>query len=122
MTAPQDLWAKPIAKLANETFLVPSLKYYRVSRSYDPATGEVVETETEFTNCGAVEQTGRVEQGGVGEVYEIKVWLATESIGEEFPTTGDYLTYMDKQWKITAIDPQFSGDVKYACMVTGRAS
>lgn len=120
MAAPQDAWAKPIAKLANSTFVVPSLKYVRVSRSYDPATGAVTATETEYSNCGAVEQSGRVESGGTAESYEVVVWLATESIGEQFPTTGDHLIYMSMKWKIVSINPQYSGDVLYACQVTAR--
>ena len=122
MAAPQDAWAKPIAKLANSTFLVPSLKYVRVSRSYDPAVGDVTETETEFSNCGAVTKSGRTEAGGTAETYYLEVWLATESIGEEFPTTGDHLLYQGKKWKCSSIDPQYSGDVKYACKVTAHTS
>ena len=120
MAAPQDAWAKPIAKLANTAFVVPSLKYVRVSRAYDPAVGDVTETETEFSNCGAVEQSGRVEAGGTSETYELVVWLATESIGEEFPTTSDHLIYRGMKWKVTSINPEFSGDVLYACQVTAR--
>jgi len=116
----QDTFAKPLAKQLVDLFRVSSLSYIRIEQAYDPAVGDVVITETPFAAAGAVTKTMRTEQGGTGENYAIEAWIDTAGIGEIWPTTADQLEYDGARWKVISIDPQYSGDVKYAVKVTAR--
>ena len=111
----------PVAvELIQNVFPTPIVYHRSDGKAYDPATGEVVETITDYSISAGVLSSGRMEAGGTAETYELVVWLATESIGEEFPTTSDHLLYRGMKWKVTSINPEFSGDVLYACQVTAR--
>ena len=119
--ASQDAWARPLAKELVDVFRVSSLTYVRVEQgSYDPATGDVVETETSFPGAGAVLSTNESEGGGVAGTQELEVWIDMQGIGDVWPTTRDRLEYLGKTWKVVAIDPKYSGDTLYACKLTGR--
>lgn len=118
--ASQDSWARPLAKQLVDLFRVNSLTYIRIDQTYDPAVGDVVITETPYTGAGAVTKTMRTEEGGAAEVYSIEVWCDLEGIDDVWPTTADLLEYDGARWKIIAIDPQYSGDVKYAAKLTAR--
>ena len=119
--ASQDAWARPLAKELVDVFRVASLTYVRVEQgSYDPATGDVVETETSFPGAGAVLSTNESEGGGVAGTQELEVWIDMQGIGDVWPTTRDRLEYLGKSWKVVDITPKYSGDTLYACKLTGR--
>lgn len=120
--ASQDAWARPLATQLVDLFRVSSLDYVRVSSAYDPGTGDVVLTETVYNGAGAVTKTMKSEDGGVGEPHSIEVWINAAGIDDIWPNTDDYLNYEGKKWRITAVDPIYGGDVRYACKVTARAS
>ena len=90
----------------------------RGAGSYDPATGDVVETETSFPARERY-QTNESEGGGVAGTQELEVWIDMQGIGDVWPTTRDRLEYLGKSWKVVAIDPKYSGDTLYACKLTG---
>ena len=116
----QDTWARPLANELVDLFRVASLNYIRIEQAYDPAVGDVVITETPYPSAGAVTKTMRLEEGGAAEVYAIEAWINAAGIGDIWPTTLDLLEYDGARWKVTNIDPQYSGDVKYACKVMAR--
>lgn len=116
----QDTFGRALANQLVDTFRVSSLTYIRISSAYDPSTGDVVITETPYTGAGAVEQMTRTEEGGAAETFNIDAWINMAGIDDEWPTTADLLEYDGARWKITSIDPMYSGDVKYACKVTAR--
>jgi len=118
--ANQDLWARPLADTLVDAFRVSSLSYIRRAQAYNPATGDVSLSETVFPAAGAVTKTMRTEEGGIGEVYAIEAWVNASGISDIWPTTLDQLEYDGARWQITAISPQFSGDVKYACKLQAR--
>ena len=87
---------------------------------YDPATGDITSTETVIPAAGAVTKTMRGEQQGVGEDHSLEIWLDHQVV--PFPVLpSDRLDYLGKRWKITDINPTYSGDVVYASKVTARA-
>ena len=95
--ASQDAWARPLAKELVDVFRVASLTYVRVEQgSYDPATGDVVETETSYPGAGAVLSTNESEGGGVAGTQELEVWIDMQGIGDVWPTTRDRLEYLGK--------------------------
>lgn len=118
--ASQDTWARPLAIQLVDAFRVASLAYIRVSSTYDPATGEVAVTETVYPGAGAVSKLLRSEDGGVGETHSLEAWVDLAGVGDVWPTTADLLEYEGARWKITNIDPMYSGDVKYACKLMAR--
>ena len=119
--ASQDAWARPLAKEMADVFRVASLTYVRVEQgSYDPVTGDVVETETSFPGAGVVLSTNESEGGGVAGTQELEVWIDMQGIGDVWPTTRDRLEYLGKTWKVVDITPKYSGDTLYACKLTGR--
>ena len=118
--ASQDAWARPLATELVDLFRVSGLNYIRRDQTYDPSVGDVIITETAFNGAGAVTKTLRVEDGGAAETYAIEAWVDAAGIGDIWPTTLDLLEYDGARWKIISIDPQYSGDVKYACKIVAR--
>ena len=119
----QDSFARPLAKTLANKFRVNSLSYVRESvPTYDPATGTATSSETTYAKAGAVEMSKNVEGSGVSGSQELNAWICLADIGDQTPTTRDHLVYLGKTWKITSIDPLFSGDQLYACRVTGAHS
>lgn len=116
----QDTFARSLANDLVDLFRVASLTYIRITQSYDPAVGDVIVTETPYTAAGAITKTERTEEGGAAEVFKIDAWINAAKIDDIWPTTADLLEYDGARWKITAIAPMYSGDTKYACMVTAR--
>tara|TARA_R100000781_G_scaffold86761_2_gene53400 strand:- start:2082 stop:2453 length:372 start_codon:yes stop_codon:yes gene_type:complete len=123
MAAPQDEWARPLAKTLVDSFRVPSLSYIRVATSYNTTTGLTSESETTYTGAGAIIKTANNEETGeLGGNELIEVWIDLQGIGDTWPTTNDYISYDSKKWRVQSIDPQYSGDVKYACKVKAYAA
>lgn len=118
--ASQDAWARPLATQLVDLFRVANLTYIRINSTYDPAVGDVIITETPYTAAGAITKTERTEEGGAAEVFKIDAWINAAKIDDIWPTTADLLEYDGARWKITAIAPMYSGDTKYACLVTAR--
>ena len=123
MAAPQDTWARPLAKSLVDAFRVPSLSYIRVSTTYNTTTGLTTDSETTYTGAGAViKSTNTEETGETGGNEAIHVWLDLQGIGDVYPTTNDLINYDSKKWRIQSIDPKYSGDTKYACKVIAYAA
>jgi len=123
MAAPQDNWARPLAKSLVDSFRVPSLSYIRVATTYNTTTGLTTDTETTYTGAGAViKSSNNEETGELGGNESIDVWIDLQGIGDIYPTTNDFISYDSKRWRIQAIDPKYSGDTKYACKVKAFAA
>jgi hypothetical protein len=107
MTAPQDAWAKPLAKRLVDRFRSQALSYVRIeSGTYDETTGAVSVTETVIPAAGAVVKSMQGERDGVLQGHEVEVWIDHEAV--PWPvSTNDRLQYLGKRWKITAINPTY---------------
>lgn len=120
--ASQDAWARPLAKQLVDLFRVDNLDFVRVTQTYDPGTGDVTRTETVITAAGAITKTGKIEEGGTAEPHRIECWMDAEGLGDIWPNTEDELEYDGVRWKISAVEPMYSGDLRYACKVTARTT
>ena len=117
-----DSTFKPLAVELIDTVFPTSITYERVQPpSYDPSSGDVVENVTQFSIKAGVLSRGRVESGGVGETYELRLWIQHSASGlPHLPTTADSLTYDGTSWKVTSIDPTYSSKGLIASKLTAR--
>ena len=120
--AQQDSWAAPLAVQLVDLFRVSSFTYIRTSAPvYDPATGDVTGGETVYAAAGAVTKSGMLGSGSVGKSLYLEAWMDTAGIDDQFATTDDFIEYQGRRWNITSVDPQYSGDVLYACKVRAES-
>lgn len=110
----------PLAEgLIDDTFGV-SILYQRVIHGgYDPVTGQVTASTVDREIKAAVLSTGRREQGGVMEDRELRLWVHHGPSGLQiFPATADRIEYLGLWWKVTAVDPTYSGAALVASKLT----
>jgi len=81
--------------------------------TYDPLSGAVTAATTDYPVKVGVEEIKRVEGGGTAETHEATAWFSHVLLPVE-PTTADTVTYQGRVWKITAIEPEYVGDVRIA--------
>lgn len=108
--------------LINDVFATPIVYIRSLGTSYDPATGDVVETTEEYSINAGIEQIEVTEEGGVGETRLIKLYIehGTNGMPHE-PSTGDRIEYMSRRWKVTQINPEFVSKGSIASYITARA-
>ena len=90
-----DATFKPVAVELIDNVFPTAVTYERVQPPvYDPATGGITENVTQLNIKAGVLSRGRVEQGGVGESYELRLWIHHASSGlPQLPTTADRVIY-----------------------------
>ena len=89
--------------------------------AYNPATGDVTEDIQQFTIKAGVLSRGRIETGGVGETYELRLWIHHGTSGmPDLPTTSDQVIYDSTNWKVTNVDPTYSSEGLIASRITAR--
>jgi len=112
----------PIAvELIEEVFPTPIVYHRTDGKTYDPATGQVVETITDYAISAGILNRARVETGGVGETYSLYLWLDHSATGlPHLPTTSDSITYDGTTWKVTDIAPTYSSKQLIASKITAR--
>ena len=109
MTAPQDVWAKPLAERMISKFRCQSLAYVKVvSGAYDEVTGSVPSTETRISAAGAVTRSKKAERNGVQQGNEVEVWVDHATVPWPI-SSNDRLEYLGLKWKITEIASYGSG-------------
>ena len=117
-----DEWAKPLADELVSEFRVNSLDYVRSTTAYDPATGDVTTVDVTIPAAGAVLKMSNVGMGGASGPQTMQAWVDLTTLNNIWPTTGDYLIYQAKTWKVISIDPAYAGDLRYAAKLTARSS
>lgn len=112
----------PLAVELIQDVFPTSIVYHRTDgKSYDPATGDVVDTVTDYAISAGVLKRGRTETGGIGETYSLYVWLDHSATGlPHLPTTSDSITYDGTKWKVTDVDPTYSSKQLIASKITAR--
>ena len=113
----------PVAKELIDSVFPTGIRYIKNSGgSYDPATGDVVVNSTQFDLNAGVLSRGRLEEGGVGESQELRLWIHHGTGGlPHLPTTSDEVEYSGLVWKVVAIDPTYSSKGLIASKITARA-
>ena len=112
----------PVAVELIDKVFPTAILYERVQPpSYDPNSGDVVENVTQFSIKAGVLSRGRVEAGGVGETYELRLWIQHSASGlPHLPTTADRVEYDGVSWKVTSVDPTYSSKDLIASKLTAR--
>ena len=105
-----DATFMPVAVELIQNVFPTAILYHRTEgKAYDPATGEVTETITDYRISAGVLSRGRAEAGGTAESYELRLWIDHSASGlPHLPTTADQITYDGVMWKVTTIDPTYS--------------
>ena len=108
-------------ELINNVFPTNIVYTRNLTPTYDPSTGDVTPA-TEIITCKAgVLSRGRTEDGGVGESYQLRLWIHHGTSGMPFlPTTADTIEYDSTVWKVTEIDPTYSSEGLIASRITAR--
>ena len=114
----------PVAEeLINSVFPTAITYVQNNGSGYDPATGDVTQNIVQHFISAGILSRGRAEQGGVGETYELRLWVQHGSAGlPSLPTTSDWIEYDGVTWKVTDIDPTYSSKALIASKITARAS
>ena len=101
---------KPLAKELIQNVFPTAIVYHRSdSVAYNPASGDVTETVTDYAIKAGVLSRERVEDGGVGETYQLSLWVDHSSTGLPLlPKTGDYVSYDGISWKVVQVAPTYS--------------
>jgi len=110
----------PLAEgLIDQTFGT-SVLYQRVLHGgYDPATGLVTATTVDKQIMAGVLSTGRNEQGGPEESHQLRLWVHHGPTGLQiFPLTSDRVQYLGEWWKVTTVEPTYSGTTLVASKLT----
>lgn len=109
MNAPQDIWAKPLAKRLIDKYRSKSLTYIKVTPgAYNETSGTVASTETSFSAAGAVARSKKAERNGVQQGHEVEVWVDHEIVPWPI-SSNDRLDYLGKKWKVNEIESYGSG-------------
>ena len=97
--------------------------YRRIEgRAYDVTTGRIEETVVEYNIKVGILSRARTEEGDVGEVYSIELWIQHASSGLPFsPRTGDYVVYDNVNWKVSTASPTYSSKALIASKLLCRA-
>ena len=60
--------------------------------------------------------------GGIGEVYEVTIWVHHGPTGLQFlPKTSDSFTYDGEVWLVVEVSPTYSSDNLIASKIIGRS-
>ena len=111
-------------ELIDNVFPTPIVYHQDIdtTRDYDPLSGSFTRSEIDITISAGVISRRRVEEGGVGEVYEVTVWVHHGPTGLQFlPKTSDSFTYDGEVWRVVEVAPTYSSDNLIASKVIGRS-
>lgn len=114
----------PIGQNLTQTVFPTDIVYHRHgSKAYNPLTGQVTGTDTDYPIAVGVISRSRTEEGGPNETYEITIWVTHAATGLPFlPTTADTLSYDSTVWKVKEISPTYSSATLIASKIIARAS
>ena len=113
----------PLAEELIDQVFPTDITYIRLlGTGYDPATGQVTPVTEQYAIKAGVLSRGRMEEGGVGETYEIRLWIHHGAAGmPHLPKTGDVVEYDAERWKVTTVDPSYSSAGLIASKLMCRA-
>ena len=115
----------PVAVQLIDTVFPTSIVYHEhtdTTSGYDPLTGTIPSVEVDHNISAGVLSRSRTEEGGVGETYEISLWVHHGATGLQFlPKTSDSLTYDGTKWRVTAVSPTYSSKQLIASKITARS-
>lgn len=113
----------PVAEELIDNVFPTAITYLQTENpTYDPATGQTTPNVTEYSINAGILSSGRVEQGGVAEDHELRLWIHHGSAGlPVLPKTSDRVFYLDKYWKVFKVDPSYHSKDLIASKILVRA-
>ena len=113
----------PVAEeLIDSVFPTPIVYLQTENPQYDPASGQTIPQVTEFKINAGILSRGRMEQGGVAEDYELRLWIHHGPAGlPVLPKTSDRVYYDEVYWKVFKVDPTYSSKGLIASKILVRA-
>jgi len=114
----------PVAiELIDNVFPTAIVYKRNAGSSYDPATGTVTPSVTDYSiNAGFLGRS-RIEEGGVGETHEVRLWIHHNGDGlPHLPTTADTIVYDSTTWKVIEVEPTYSSDGLIASKIKARTA
>lgn len=114
----------PIGQNLIDNVFPTDVVYHRLgASSYDPLTGKVKASTTDYAVKAGVLYQQRMEDGGSSETHDLTLWFHHDRSGLPFfPTTGDTITYGSVVWKILQVAPTYRSAGLIASKVVARAS
>lgn len=114
----------PVAIELIDNVFPTAITYKRnAGSSYDPATGTVTASVTDYSINAGFLGRNRIEEGGVAETHEVRLWIHHNGDGLPYlPTTADSIVYDSTTWKVVEVDPTYSSDGLIASKIRARTS
>ncbi len=110
-------------ELIDNVFPTPIVYTRNEGATYDPATGQVTPSSTDFNINAGILSRARNEEGGTAETYSLTLWIQHSESGLPYlPTTADTVTYDGEIWKVNVISPTYSSAGLIASKIVARAS
>ena len=120
-----DLTFLPVAEELIDQVFPTQLTYHQHvdgTSGYDPLSGVIPSSEVDYPINAGVLSRSRVEEGGVGEVYQISIWVHHGATGLQFlPKTSDSFTYDGTVWRVVEVAPTYSSKELIASKIVGRS-
>ena len=109
-------------ELIDNVFPTPIVYLQTENPTYDPATGQTTPNVTEFNINAGILSSGRLEQGGIAEEREMRLWIHHGALGlPVIPKTSDRVLYQQIYWKVFSVDPSYHSDELIASKILVRA-
>ena len=114
----------PVAEELIDSVFPTAIVYRRDEGStYNPETGEVTSNSTDYNINAGVLSRGNSEDGGVGGVIELRLWIHHGTAGLPYlPETGDQVIYDGRTYKVVTVDPTYSSKALIASKIVCRYS
>ena len=112
----------PVAEELIDSVFPTAIVYRRDEGStYNPETGEVTSNSTDYNINAGVLSRGNSEDGGVGGVIELRLWIHHGPAGlPHLPETGDQVIYDGRTYKVVTVDPTYSSKALIASKILCR--
>ena len=113
----------PVAVGLINEFATPIVYTRNEGAAYDPATGQVTPSSTDYNINAGILSRSRNELGGTAETYTMTLWIQHSESGLPYlPTTADTVTYDGDVWKVNIIAPTYSSKGLIASKLVVRAN
>ena len=115
----------PVAELLVDQVFPTDIVYVEhtdTTTGYDPLSGIIPQVHTNHPIKAGVLSRGRVEQGGVKEAYELRLWIHHGAAGyPNLPKTSDFVEYDGITWRVVQVDPTYSSAALIASKIICRS-
>ena len=113
----------PVAVELIDEFATPIVYTRNEGATYDPSSGTVSPSSTDYNINAGILSRSRNELGGTAETYTMMLWIQHSESGLPYlPTTADTVTYDGEVWKVNIVAPTYSSKGLIASKLVVRAN